>query len=151
MELGNSFTQPPSVAGKRERKIPLTMIGKSFHAKCREVRPGHGVHRVALVVQAAAPPPPPVPEKDWGDLAKRLRASRGQSSAAAAAQGSKREEQQQKEPAQAKAEPTLQKDLKETTLKNEQEAVEAPAIDEPRHRPSTSPNLCLGGTAPSRH
>ena len=67
----------------------MTMIGKSFYAKCRVLRPGHGVLRVAPVVQAPPPPPPPVPEEDWGDLAKRLRASRGQSSVAAATQGSK--------------------------------------------------------------
>ena len=111
----------------------MTRIGKSFYAKRRVLRPGHGVLGVAPVVQAP-PPPPPVPEEDWGDLAKRLRASRGQSSAAAAAQGSKRQVQHLEEP-------TLQTDLKETTLKNEQGAVEAAAVEEAKPEAVEAPTV----------
>ena len=50
-ELGNCYMVPPSVGGNA-RRIPLTMIGKSFYAKCRVLDAGVRVHRVAPVVEA---------------------------------------------------------------------------------------------------
>ena len=42
---------PPSVGGEAQRRIPLTMIGKSFYAKCRVLMPGSKVKRMAPVTE----------------------------------------------------------------------------------------------------
>ena len=67
LELGNSFMQPPGMT----KRIPLVMIGKSFYAKCRVLRPGHAVLRVAPVVEAH-----PSADNGWDDIAARLKAKK---------------------------------------------------------------------------
>ncbi len=52
LELGKCYMIPPMGPGRAERRIPLTMIGKSFYAKCRVLGTGHVVQRVAPVSEA---------------------------------------------------------------------------------------------------
>ncbi|CAK0836500.1 unnamed protein product, partial [Prorocentrum cordatum] len=60
LETGNSYMAPPSGNGA-QRKIPLTMAGKTFYARCRVLEAGAHRHRVAPVIDQAAHEQEPAP------------------------------------------------------------------------------------------